>query len=317
MVSVIIPAYRVTQTIAGTLDSVLAQTLTDYEIIVVNDGSPDTARLKQVLLPYMARITYFEQENQGLSGARNTGIRAARGEYVAFLDADDQWEPECLAAQVAVLESDPSIAAVYADACIFGQTPEAGRTLMEVSPSDGPVTFESLVLRQCTVHVCVTMARREALLDTGLFDTALRITEDIDMWLRMVKRGHHIVSQRRVLGRYRRQAGSLSSDPIRMIEGFLAVLDKAGRNPELTATERHAVDHQRAIEHARLALENGRRAFLAGDAPTAIHELALARAHFDSFKLRMILLMLRVAPRLLQAFYRWRERHVYKLSTEP
>jgi glycosyltransferase involved in cell wall biosynthesis len=317
VVSVIIPAYRVTQTIAGTLDSVLAQTLADYEIIVVNDGSPDTARLKQVLLPYMARITYFEQENQGPSGARNTGIRAARGEYVAFLDADDQWEPECLAAQVAVLESDPSIAAVYADARIFGQTPEAGHTLMELSPSESPVTFESLVLRQCTVHVCVTMARREALLDTGLFDPAFRGTEDIDMWLRMVKRGYRIVYQRRVLGRYRRQAGSLSSNPIHMIEGFLAVLAKAGRVPDLTHAERQAIEHQCAIERARRALENGRRAFLAGDAPTAIRELAQAKAHFDSMKLRTVMLMLRVAPRLLQAFYRWRDRHVYKLTTEP
>src|ERR1022692_2860927 len=82
LVSVIIPAYRAAETIADTLDSVLAKTFKDYEIIVVNDGSPDSEDLEKALEPYRERIIYLRQENQGPGGARNTGIRTARGQYI-------------------------------------------------------------------------------------------------------------------------------------------------------------------------------------------------------------------------------------------
>jgi len=316
LVSVVIPAYRAAQSIAATLDSVLAQTFADYEIIVVNDGSPDSAELEKVLEAYRDRIVYLRQQNQGPAGARNTGIREARGEYVALLDSDDLWEPQHLAAQLALLTSNPSIDMVYADALIFGNVPEQGHTVMELCPSDGPVTFESLVMRQCTVHICVSVVRRQTLLDAGLFDLAFRGTEDIDMWLRIVKRGGHIAYQRRVLGRYRRHVGSLSSDPVPMIEGFLAVLAKAAQDPDVTAAERSAIERQSALQRAKLALETGRKSFLAGDTDAAISDLKRANAHHKSARLTAILLLLRIAPRLLQTVYQWRDRHIYKMKTQ-
>jgi len=316
LVSVIVPAYRVTESIAATLDSVLAQTFTDYEIIVVNDGSPDTEELESVLAPYRDRIVYLRQENQGLSGARNTGIRAARGKYIAPLDADDMWDPEHLAAQVAVLEAEPSIDFVYADARIFGDLPEAGKTVMDLCPSAGEVTFERLVARQCTVHVCVTVCRREALIRAGLFDPDLRRVEDIDMWLRISRQRHRIVYQRRVLGSYRRRAGSLSSDRVAMLETFLTVLAKAASEPQLTAAQREAVAHQCAVERASLDLERGKRAFLAGDAEGAVRHLTQARAQRKSLKLAAVLMLLRVTPSFLRTLYQWRDRHVYKLKTQ-
>ena len=222
LVSVIIPAYRAAKWISTTLDSVLAQTFTDYEITVVNDGSPDTEELERVLEPYRHRIRYLCQENQGLSGARNTGIRASSSRYIAPLDADDIWEPEHLAAQIAVLEANPSIDVVYADARLFGDIPNAGRTLMELSPCEEEITFERLVTRQCIVPVCVSVARRESLLRAGLFDPALRRTEDFDLWLRILQQGGRMTCQRRVLGRYRRHSDSLSSDAVAMTEAFSA-----------------------------------------------------------------------------------------------
>jgi GT2 family glycosyltransferase len=315
LVSVIVPAYRVTESIAATLDSVLAQTFTDYEIIVVNDGSPDTEELESVLAPYRDRIVYLRQENQGLSGARNTGIRAARGKYIAPLDADDMWDPEHLAAQVAVLEAEPPIDLVYADARIFGDLPEAGKTVMDLCPSAGEVTFERLVARQCTVHVCVTVCRREALIRAGLFDPDLRRVEDIDMWLRISRQRHRIVYQRRVLGSYRRRAGSLSSDRVAMLEAFLTVLAKAASEPQLTAAQREAVAHQCAVERASLDLERGKRAFLAGDAEGAVRHLTQARAQRKSLKLAAVLMLLRVTPSFLRTLYQWRYRHVYSLKT--
>jgi hypothetical protein len=316
LVSVIIPAYRAAESIAATLDSVFAQTWQDYEVIVVNDGSPDSEEMEKALEPYRERITYLRQENQGPGGARNTGIRMARGRYVALLDSDDMWDPEHLAAQVAVLEADPSIDMVYADARIIGDVPEAGRTVMEFCPSVGEVTFERLVTRECTVHICVSVCRREALLRAGLFDPAFRGTEDIDMWMRIARLGGRIAYQRRVLGCYRRQAGSLSSDRVSMVEGFLAVLAKAERDPGLTAAQRDAVERQVAVEQSKLELHKGRNAFLAGDAAAAVSHLRRANAQHKSLKLAAVLMLLRVAPGLLRTLYQWRDRHVYKLKTQ-
>src|SRR5512132_4544704 len=92
-VSIIIPAYNVASFIGETLDSVWAQSFTDYEVIVINDGSPDTEEMERVLAPYLDRIVYLKQENQGAGAARNAGLRAARGNYIAFLDGDDVWYP--------------------------------------------------------------------------------------------------------------------------------------------------------------------------------------------------------------------------------
>ena len=316
LVSVIVPAYRATQWIAATLDSVLAQTFHNYELIVVNDGSPDTAELENVLAPYGGRIVYLRQENRGLAGARNTGIRAARGRYVAPLDADDIWEPEHLAAQVTLLEADPSIDVVYADARIFGDVPQAGKTVMELCPSEGEVTFERLVLRQCTVHVCVCVIRKDTLLRVGMFDEAFRRNgEDIDLWMRIAQQGGRIVYQRRVLGGYRRHAGSMSADRVSALDAFLRVLAKAAANPALTASQRRAVETQSRIEGAQLELEKGRRAFLSGDSAAAIAHLTTANTHQRSARLALVLLALRVAPRLMQSLYHWRDRHVYHANT--
>jgi hypothetical protein len=316
LVSVIIPAYRAAESIAATLDSVFAQTWQDYEVIVVNDGSPDSEEMEKALEPYRERIVYVRQENQGPGGARNTGIRMARGRYVALLDSDDMWDPEHLAAQVAVLEADPSIDMVYADARIIGDVPEAGRTVMEFCPSVGEVTFERLVMCECTVPICVSVCRREILLRAGLFDPVFRGTEDIDMWMRIARLGGRIAYQRRVLGCYRRQAGSLSSDRVSMVEGFLAVLAKAARDPGLTAAQRDAVERQVVLEQSKLELHKGRNAFLAGDAAAAVSHLRRANAQHKSLKLAAVLMLLRVAPGFLRALYQWRDRHIYKLKTQ-
>ena len=100
-VTVVIPAFQVSGYIAATLEAVFAQTFRDIEVVVVNDGSPDTPALRAALAPYRDRIVYLEQENGGPSKARNTAIAAARGEWLAFLDGDDLWAPTFLASQLA------------------------------------------------------------------------------------------------------------------------------------------------------------------------------------------------------------------------
>lgn len=316
VVSVIIPAYRAVQTIAATLDSVLSQTFTEHEIVVVNDGSPDSGELEEALQPYRGRIVYLRQENQGTSGARNTGIRAAHGKYVAFLDADDTWDPENLGAQLRLIETDPSIAVVYADARIIGDVPEAGKTVMDLCPSSGEVTLERLITRECTVHLCVSLCRREAVLAAGLFDPQFRRAEDIDLWLRIIAAGGRIAYQKRVLGCYRKSPDSLSADSAAMLEAFLKVLEKTARDARLSAAQKAVVERQILVERASLELQQGRKAFLEGHPEAAAELLAKANSRRKSLKLTAAVVLLRVAPGFLRTLYEWRYRRIYKLKTQ-
>src|SRR5690348_1054941 len=111
--SVIVPVYQASEYISAALDSVLAQTVSGLEIIVVNDGSPDTEELERVLEPYREWIVYIYQENGGPSAARNAGIRAAHGRYIAFLDADDYWQSAYLSSQLSFLEVNSGVDLVY------------------------------------------------------------------------------------------------------------------------------------------------------------------------------------------------------------
>jgi glycosyltransferase involved in cell wall biosynthesis len=313
-VSVIMPAYRSAAYIAEALESVFAQTFEDFEVIVVNDGSPDTAELERALEPYRARIVYLKQENRGVSGARNTAIRAARASLVAMLDPDDLWEPDYLAVQVAAMRDDPTLELLYPNALIFGDAAQAGKTYMEVNPSDGEVTFERLLTQQCTI-VNYVIARRDAIVDAGWFDETLSRSEDFDLWLRILCRGGRIAYHRRVLARYRRHAGSLSSDPVLMARDIVRVLDKAGRVLELDAAQRELLNAARARFHATLRLQEGKRAFMRGDARAALEGLGEANRFFRSRKLSLAIRLLRLAPGLLLRVYDLRDRFVFRTGT--
>src|SRR5579864_1311902 len=143
LVSVIIPTYNTANFIKETLDSVFAQTFEDYEVIVVNDGSPDTQQLERVLEPYRDRIVYLKQENQGPSGARNTAIRHARGSFLAFLDSDDIWFPEFLSEQMMFFQNGPSLDLIYADTFFFRDMALMGTLLTKPLVPQGQVTFNN------------------------------------------------------------------------------------------------------------------------------------------------------------------------------
>ncbi len=122
-VSIVIPAYNVSRYICEALDSVFTQTFTDYEVILVNDGSVDTDDLEGALVPFAGRLRYIKQENAGASVARNHGLQVAQGEFIAFLDADDLWLPNYLEEQLRFLR-EHNCDLVCADALIFGDSAE-------------------------------------------------------------------------------------------------------------------------------------------------------------------------------------------------
>ena len=308
LVSVIIPAYNAAAHVGGALESVFAQTFKDYEVIVVNDGSPDTPSLERALAPYAGRLVYVEQENRGPSGARNTAIRAARGRYVALLDSDDAWLPEFLAEQVRMFEADPHLDLVYADAELFGDSTPAGKTFMEGAPSRGPVTFESLLRYETSVITSGTVARRQALLDAGLFDEDFIRCEDFDLWIRLAHRGGRIAYQRRVLARHRAHAESLAADAVKMVEAQIRVLEKARRVLPLTAAQRELIGRQLSNCSAQIDLERGKRLFAAGDYGPAAEALRRANDFYRSRKLRLVLWALRAAPGVLSFADRARQK---------
>jgi len=313
-VSVIIPTYKTAEFIAETLDSVLAQTFTDFEIIVINDGSPDTPELESVLAPYQSRIRYIVQSNMGLSGARNTGINAARGALVAFLDSDDAWEPRYLEQQLAIMRSDPTIAVLYCNATTFGDPRQAGRLFMDKHPSSGPVTFESLVTQQCNVMVAV-LAPRDVVIAAGVFDQSLRSSEDFDLWLRVVRGGWRIAYHREPLVRSRLRSGSLSADTVWMCRHIVRVLDKARDEMQLSPAEAAVVARRRAHFEAIGRLHEGRQAFFSGDNAAAVEALTEANAVLRRRKIGIALLVLRYAPNLLRQLYTARDRFIFGINT--
>ena len=184
LVSVVIPAYKCADYIVATLDSILAQSFTNFEIIVVNDGSPDTEALDRELGPYLASIRYIRQGNGGPSSARNRGVQEARGSYVAFLDSDDLWLPNHLANQMQLVQDNPALVLMYSDSLLLrDDLPFA--TAFEKNPQVPPVTFESLVAETCTIGTSTTVVSREAVLDAGGFEIGRHRSEDFDLWLRM------------------------------------------------------------------------------------------------------------------------------------
>jgi glycosyltransferase involved in cell wall biosynthesis len=313
-VSIIVPTYNTAQYIGGTLASIFAQTYRNFEVVVVNDGSPDTPVLERVLEPYMDRIIYLTQENHGLCVARNSAIEASRGEYIAFLDSDDEWEPDYLETQVPILDADPSVAVVYPNALIFGDHPHAGRKFMDVCPSVGPVTFQSLLTQRCNVFISA-LSRREALVRAGLFDSTLRSAEDFELWLRVLNTGGRIVYHDKVLVRFRKRRGSLSADPIWMGEHALAVLEKAERTLNLTPSDFAALQRESARYRAALDLARGKRAFFALDAESAVEHLQRANKYFRSAKISLVCALMRYMPSLMLRMYSWRDRLVLGVDT--
>ena len=307
-VSVIIPAYNAAAYIGETLDSVYAQTFTDFETIVINDGSPDTEDLEHALKGYSASLRYLKQENSGAAAARNTGIRAARGEFVAFLDADDTWLPLFLAKQVEALRR-ARADVVWADARLYGDSSLAGRTFMEVQPSHGEVTPENLLALKVTVLTSTVVARRQAILDVGLFDVELRRGQDFELWLRLARHGCRFVYQEEVLAQRRLVEDSLSGGVISQLQRTLTVLDAIKAKGNLTAAEEAAVQWNLNRTHRELALEAGKEKLRERDFAGALDSFRKANSfggtsNFrQSWKLVLVCLGLRAAPELVWRLY--------------
>jgi glycosyltransferase involved in cell wall biosynthesis len=246
LVSVIIPTYNTAQYIAEAVESALAQTYPNLEIIVVDDGSTDNTR--DVLAPYQVRqygsktFCYIWQENQERAHTRNNGIRQAQGEWIAFLDSDDIWQPDKIALQMAALQAHPEAVLAYGVALnvtmerqpvkfwgsIYscGQPDPSGTAQPQVQQPGSEMLYGTPLMPS------VVIANRTAMLEVGLFDPQATPVEDWELWLRLARLGTFIFIPQ-VVCEYRafsteRELKKRATD--HNLERWLYVVQKAAAN---------------------------------------------------------------------------------------
>jgi glycosyltransferase involved in cell wall biosynthesis len=222
-VSIVIPAYNAMNYLPQTVSSVMEQTYKDFEIVLVNDGSTDRIQ-EWVAAQNIPQIKLISQENRGLAGARNTGIRQSQGIYIAILDADDLWEPTKLEKQVQILDSDPEAALVYTWVSLVDEDGVSTGRFYK-SQVEGKV-WEPMLFVNIVGCGSVPLIRRACLDEAGYFDENLKsFMEDWDLWLRMAQRYNFRVA-REILVYYRQRGDSASKNWTAMERSYRLVIEK-------------------------------------------------------------------------------------------
>lgn len=306
-VSIIIPAYDISEFIVETLESVFSQTYKNYEIILINDGSPDTDLLEKVIEPYREKLVYLRIENMGVGPARNVAMEHSRSELVAFLDGDDVWMPEFLESQVKFLE-DNGYDMVYSDGLIFGDSLMSGRSFSQDAPSEGEVNFESLLDLRCSVLLSSTLARKQAVIDAGAFEWKKVRAQDFNLWLRMAQRGAPMGYQKKQLVKYRVRKTSLSGDSVMRIDREINSYGRIKKTFQLTDAHLDIIEKHLARLEAEKEIQLGKVFLLNGDYEAARQAFNKGNEYRRSFKLGAIITALHLAPGLFAKIYRSRRQ---------
>lgn len=284
-VSVIIPVYNGADFVAEAVESVLAQTVPPLEVIVVNDGSTD--RTADVLAGFGDRITVIHQSNKGLPATRNVGAAASRGDWLAFLDADDTWLPTKLERQLDRAER-TGAALIYTDRFNVGTRGDLPEVQSEIQRMYEGDVFEDVLLGN---HITVSsvIIRRDVFADARGFNEQLRAAEDWDLWVRVTAR-HRVAVCHEPLVRYRFHGGMMSGDPRRMREARWHVVLSAlkdARGQQLPRLARQRILSATARTNAWDAARRKQRGL-------ALREFgrALAAAPFEWAQYRDLLRML-------------------------
>ncbi len=225
-VSVIIPAYNALHFLPQTVESALAQTWQDFELLIVDDGSSDGTR-DWVFQQHDSRIRMVQKPNGGLAAARNTGINTTQGEYIAFLDADDLWEPTKLERQVACLDARPEVGLVHT---AIRYIDEQGREINRVLGVQG----DGAVWKEVVVHNPVRcgstpLVRRECFEVVGVFDPTLTFSEDWDMWLRIAS-SYHFATINEPLTLYRQHNTNMTKGYQVIMPNLEKIIERAFQN---------------------------------------------------------------------------------------
>jgi cellulose synthase/poly-beta-1,6-N-acetylglucosamine synthase-like glycosyltransferase len=303
-VSVIIPAYGVTTMLADALLSVQAQTRTDWEAVVIDDGD---ARVAEHIAPFLSdpRIRFVQTDNGGLSTARNRAIDQARAPLVALLDGDDCMKPDYLAKMIAAIEASDQTGFACCDAVYFGHD-RVGERFSAYIPQQAPATLARVLRREFNVYIGAVV-RRDALLAVGAFDTSLRSVEDLDLWIKLLEAGWQMAYVPEPLACYRRRPGQMSSNTGVMLQSALTVYERAcdrlaGR-PEHTIADAMCETLRKAI-----VAEQGLIRIREGATGEGVAMLRGSDIHRRSVRWRVAMLLIRMLPSLAGPLIRFRDR---------
>lgn len=288
--SVVIAAYRSAAWVSRALDSVAAQTVQPLEVVVCDDGSDDDTAAVVTRHRCGARLLRHER-NRGAGAARNTAVRAARGEVVVLLDSDDTWDVRRLEAISAVLSARPDLDIVTTDAWMVEDGARVGRAdelqPFEVEDQQGAILVRNFVFGHAAV-------RRPVWLAAGGFAEDLRVGEDWVGWQQMIRSGARAGMVALPLADYRRRGDSVTGDRGRYLRDRLELLERAARRDDLRPTERAALRHLCRQERLKTA-----RHALAADAPdTRRRWRAVARDTTTPLRTRALASLTAVSPRL-------------------
>lgn len=246
LISIIIPSYNSALYLPEAIQSALSQSYRDIELIVVNDGSTDNTH--EIIQQYLDKIIYIKKKNGGPASARNLGIAHSKGEYIAFLDADDLWLPDKLEKQLAKITESPDGSFVYTG---FTNFDDQNGTMLPGAPDTPAGMLFDRLLVESVILLSTVLLRRDVLLEAGCFDADLQTAEDTNLWLK-IARSHRIEVIPEVLVQ-RRLHGNNISHRIDIPVGTLENLDKiVARYPD-TAPDRYG-PMKRAYECRGLAM---------------------------------------------------------------
>lgn len=232
-VSVVIPTYNSARYVIEAVNSVLAQTYQDFEVLVIDDGSTDETAA--AMSRYQAPVRYIQQPNGGVAVARNRGIAESRGRYVAFLDADDTWLPHKLERQLAALQDQPNYRASYAAFTVV----DASLNPLGISRSQRQASaLEDLLLRGNIIgSICTVLCERALFELVGGFDPALSQCADWDMWVRLAAQTEFLYLDEPLVT-YRQHGTNMSRNAPLLESDSLQVLKKGFAMPDLPAALR-------------------------------------------------------------------------------
>lgn len=268
-VSVIIPNYNTAAFIAETLDSVYAQTFTDHEVIVINDAAPDSDELYSAIERFRDRIVFVDKsENHGTSATRNIAATFARGQILAFLDADDIWHSTFLD-EVLAFKDGNGYQMAYADAETFGERHADVTDYLSTNPDQGEITRELLIAGRCHILPSGALIDKAVFDTSGGFDANVRRTEDFDLWMRFIFAGVRIGYLKKILFMFRLRPGSGTGDSIQRIERCRDIWRILQQKLPFTDAENAQIEVNVAHEEAALLRAEGRLAIAHRDWPTA------------------------------------------------
>jgi glycosyltransferase involved in cell wall biosynthesis len=301
------PAYNVAPYIGDAIESVMAQTFGDFEVLVVDDGSTDdTAAIAQSYVSRDPRVILLQQPNRGLAAARNAALRHARAPLLALLDSDDLWRPRFLESQIAILDASPGVDIVTGNALTLGSIEDGQPARPWPDPRPSPNLF-TILSDEFSVFIMSVFSRR--VYDTiGGFDEMLRTNEDFDFWLRAAIAGFKFARNDEPLGFYRRRDDSLSASQVRMLRGALRVYYK--HRPGLLARPRalRILDDRVQQFEGDLVAAEAREAIDQQDFPTATRHLAVLRERRGGATVQVAKLLAQWSPSLLWRAYQIRRR---------